>query len=538
MATDFDNSLLPKEIRLQFRDPKDLLARVRLSFMPPEHLSVTPMEYAEKYVKIKTLEDIVVPFRINPVQRIYKDLKEHVPKPKATGKRILVLKARRMGITTYEQAESYAMCRTRRNTKCMTIAQTQPDTQTIFEMVLRMHQDDPNYARLDKDRKDALAYKVLRSEFKIGTAGGVAVARGSQLSRVHGSEVAFWDISSRDTDNLTVALCEAAQKGEVVYESTANGVGGWYYDRWQEATQGKGMWAPIFLGWYMDARNQVSYNRLELDELIGTLTDDEHFLVDRFGCTAGQLLWRRERLKGGASLFKQEFPCTPDEAFISSGTGYFNTDTLARLTQQCKDPIRETDGLCVWSDPVPGRKYVMGVDTSEGNETSDDTPIVILDWATGEQVMRWNGKAKPHVLGHKCVEFAKLYNGALLAVENNNTGHSVLNTIMNVECYQNVYWHEDTIRDEAKESHTPGWRTTGQTRPLLLSELDEAIEKGYMRVHDKLFLSQCRVFKDTGTGKSETNRSTGSHGDLIFAWGIAWQARKMKWGNGSSVIFI
>lgn len=532
MSANFD----PRLAHLPFATVKDLLWRADKQFLPSDFGRMDPLDYITKYVMIKNLKDQIVPFRINPVQSEYLRIKNASPTPKTTGKRILVLKARRMGVTTFEQAQSYAMCRTRRNTECMTLAQTDKDTRKIFAMVLRMHKHDPNKARLDKDRTDAIAYKDMSSEFSIGTAGSTAVGRGGQLTKVHGSEVAHWAVSEADCDNLTIGLNETARLGEIVYETTANGLGGWYYDRWQEASQGKGLWYPIFLGWHLDSRNTINYDATEKEELIDTLTEEEAWLFQNFKCDPGRLLWRREKMRVGSKLFRQEYPATPEEAFMFSGTAYFDTETIDKMLKRCQEPIRETRGMLVWKEPEPDRKYVIGVDTSEGNDTSDDTPIAVLDWKTGEQVARYNGKLKPHLLGKRAVEMAKFYNGALLAVENNNTGHSVLNTIMNQEMYSHVYWHEDLVSDDPKESHTPGWRTTAKTRPLLLSELDEALENGYMIVHDKLFLSQCKVFRDAGTGKSEVSRKTGSHGDLVFAWGIAWQARKFKWASSSLII--
>lgn len=528
----------PRLAHLPFANVTDFLWRMDKNFLPDDLNRIDPIDYIAKYVMIKDLNDKIVPFRINPVQREYLRLKELIPTPKTTGKRILTLKARRMGITTIEQGFSYALCRTRRNTECLTLAQTDKDTRKIFEMVLRMHKYDPNKARLDKDRRDAIAYRDLETEFSIGTAGSTALGRGAQKSKVHGSETAHWNISDVDCDNLTVGLNETARMGEIVYETTANGLGGWYYERWQEATQGKGLWSPIFLGWYLDARNSIASTPQEREELIDTLDAEEVWLVENFRCDAGKLLWRREKKKVGEKLFKQEYPATPEEAFMFSGTAYFNTDVIDGLYKKCKDPISDSGGMAIWKRPEKGHKYVVGVDTSEGNESSDDTPIAVLDYQTGEQVARYNRKLKPHLLGALSVKMAKEYNGALLAIENNNTGHSVLNTVMNQEMYQKVYWHEDLVTDNPKESNTPGWRTTAKSRPLLLSELDEALEKGYMTVHDKLFLTQCRVFRDNGYGKVESSRKTGNHGDLVFAWGIAWQARKSKMNHTLTPIFV
>lgn len=528
-------------ISLPFVRPSESMARIRSAWVPPEYMRISELEYAEKFVRIKTEDDFVIPFRINPVQKIYHAMKEATPTPRATGKRFITLKARRMGITTYEQVISYTQCRTRRNTECVTVAQTKEDTAKIFEMVLRMHQDDPNYAKLDKDRKDALAYKLLRTDFSIATAGGKGVARGAKYSRVHGSEVAFWALNDRDTDNLIAALGEAARRGEMVLESTANGMAGWFYEKWQEAMSGNSIWTPLFLGWYMDARNQIQISAAERTEIIETLTDEEAHLVDKFSCNINQLAWRREKRRGGRKaekMFQQEYPSTAEEAFIASGTCYFSVDDIDNALRKCSEPIRESEGLAIWKEPEPGHKYIVAADTSEGTTGSDPSPIGILDWRTGEQVARLNVVFRPSTLGFKCVEFAKKYNGALIAVENNNTGHSVLNTIMNQCCYTNVYYMEDDVRDIPKESQTPGWRTTGLTRPILLSELNDSISNMEMKVNDKLFLSQCKVFRDNGLGKAEASRATGHHGDLVMMWGIAWQARKAHWVSDTTPIFV
>lgn len=521
---------------------KDILSRVQATWTPPEFMRIEPIDYAEKFVRITTEDDppLVIPFRRNPVQQVYYGKKLSAPTPRATGKRIIVLKSRRMGITTIEQALSYARCRTQRGSECITVAQTKPETEKIFKMVKRMHDDDPNKAKLNTDRKDALSYKLLRSTFTLSSAASTAVARGSTLSKVHGSEVAFWETNDQDTRNLIVALGEAARKGEMVLESTANGVGGFFYDTWKEAEEGKGIWSPIFLGWYMDSRNSVVPRPGEREQIIETLTEEEIFLVERFNCDIGQLAWRREKSKGGEKakkLFKQEYPATAEEAFISSGMSYFSIDTIETRMRQCKDPIRESEGMAVWKDPQPGCRYIVAADTSEGTNGSDPSPIVVLEWETGEQCLRLNWSVKPHVLGRKCVELAKLYNGAIIAIECNNTGHSALNTVLNQENYGNVYYHENDVRDESRMNTTPGWRTDGKTRPVLLGDLEDALEKNLFVFNDKLFLSQCRAFRDNGNGKAETGRGQGHHGDLVIAWGIAWQVRKTRAAR-SSLLFI
>lgn len=529
---------------IKFASHHDLMDRIRSAWVPPEYMRMPSIDYAEKYVKISTesTPPLTIPFLRNPVQHVYHDLKQKAPSPRSTGKRIITLKSRRMGVTTYEQSMSYSMCRTMRGANALTVTQSKDANETIFKMVRMMHDEDVNQMRLRTDKKDGLEYRKNRSRFTIATARGTAIKRGDTIHKAHGTEVGFWDLRDQDAANLISSIENAARGGEFVLESTANGTDGVFYNTWQEAVSGNSIWTPIFLGWYLDSRNSVMLYPGEEKEILDTLTEEELYLVEAFDCSIEQLAWRREKIKGGAKAkkqFQQEYPATAEEAFIVSGTSYFEQDVIEANLRKCKEPIRESEGLCVWRNPEHGHKYIVCVDTSEGITGSDPSPIGILDWNTCEQVARLNWSVRPSTLGRKCVELAKLYNGALIAIENNNTGHSALNTVMNQCCYTNVYYMEDDVREDPKESVSPGWRTTGLTRPILLDDLNNSLRNFEMKVNDKLFLSQCRTFRDNGNGKAESSRKKdGHHGDLVITWGIGLQARKSKWSLSPEALFV
>lgn len=522
------------KLKGEFASAKDLVARAFRTWAPPQFAGMPEIQYIEKNLKVATEDDppLIVPFRLNPVQRVYHAKKEAIESPRTSGKRILTLKSRRMGITTYEQGVSYAKVKTQTGARCVTVAQSEDAVTTIFEMVKLFHKEDPNFVKPSRDNETTLAYASLRSKFSVSTANGTAVKRGDTLHRVHGSEVAFWDHNERSAQNLIASLDKAANRGEMILESTANGPSGLFYDLWTEAQSKKDRWRGIFLGWYLDSRNSIPISNLEFDRIMDTLTADELQLVDQFSCNANQLAWRREQMgstETSREIFKQEYPAVPEEAFIATGNSCFNQKIIDQLALACKEPVEDDgNGFQIWVMPVPGHKYCIGVDTSEGLDTSDDCPIAVLDYESGEQVARWNGKLAPHELGRLSVKIAVMYNHALLAIEMNNTGHSVLNTVINQMEYSNVYYHEDDIKLDASESKSPGWRTTPLTRPVMISELVEAVDNRYMKVNDKLFLGQCRVFRSNASGKQEVSRKNGNHGDIVIAWAIAWQARKSK----------
>ena len=56
-------------------------------------------------------------------------------------------------------------------------------------------------------------------------------------------------------------------------------------------------------------------------------TPDEELLIKLHGLTPAQLVWRRDRLTlmgGDLVRFRREYPLTPLEPFLFSGTGWFD----------------------------------------------------------------------------------------------------------------------------------------------------------------------------------------------------------------------
>ena len=82
--------------------------------------------------------------------------------------------------------------------------------------------------------------------------------------------------------------------------------------------------------------------------------------------------------------------------------------------------------LEVYALPQSGRFYVIGADPAEGNPTSDDSALTVLDRQTGEEVAALAGKLQPSTLAAHADAIGAWYNKAPLLVERNNHGHAVL----------------------------------------------------------------------------------------------------------------
>src|SRR5262249_49599468 len=56
---------------------------------------------------------------------------------------------------------------------------------------------------------------------------------------------------------------------------------------------------------------------------------------------------------------------------------------------------RALPGRAVYAARVPGRRYVVGADPAEGNPTSDESALAVLDVRTGEEAASLAGRFEP-----------------------------------------------------------------------------------------------------------------------------------------------
>lgn len=146
-------------------------------------------------------------------------------------------------------------------------------------------------------------------------------------------------------------------------------------------------------------------------------------------------LQRRDVLARTGSLDRlhQEYPATDAEA-LSPRT--LDKRLPAQWVEECYRemvPLAELPadapsipGLVVYLLPIPGRLYVVGADPAEGNPTSCESALCVLDAETGEQCAELGGRIEPAKLAESIASVSRWYSGAPALVERNNHGHAVL----------------------------------------------------------------------------------------------------------------
>lgn len=275
--------------------------------------------YAPRCLKIKPKVGPVVPFHLNKAQHhLHSRLEEQREK---TGKvRALVLKGRQQGISTYIGGRFYH--KTTRNFGVNTYILTHEQTATdnLFGMVDRYHKNCPEELRPQTGSSNAkeLTFPLLDSGYAVGTAGTKAVGRSKTIQLFHGSEVAFWPNAASHFAGVVQAIADAPGT-EIILESTANGVGGEYHERWQMAEAGIGDYIAVFVPWYWDE----GYSRSVPEGF--DLNAEEQAYQSAYGLSLEQMVWRRNKIAElkDPLLFKQEYPATAAEAFQMTGHDSF-----------------------------------------------------------------------------------------------------------------------------------------------------------------------------------------------------------------------
>jgi len=296
--------------------------------------------FARHCLKITDKSGVVLPFEFNRAQRT---IHERIEKQKReTGRvRVVILKGRQLGSSTYIQGRLFHQTLFKSNLSAYVLAHQVESTIKIFGMTQRFRRNLPSDLQLplEKDTERSMTMEN-HSTYSVGTAGSAQIGRGLTVNLLHSSETAFYE----SADEISVGLLQAvpdAAGSEMIFESTANGPGNFFYDLCMGAIAGKNGFLMIFVPWYFDDTYQDPIPLREQD-----LTDREKSYYETCkddGLTLNHLAWRRRKI---ASLgdkewrVQQEYPTTIEEAFITATLRFFNLSKIyaAQKRKSSADP--------------------------------------------------------------------------------------------------------------------------------------------------------------------------------------------------------
>lgn len=312
-------------------------------------------EFAPAFFKISDKEGQIIPFEFNRAQRYVHDRIE-AQLVRLGYVRVLILKGRQQGISTYIQARYFHRALTAPGTNAFILTHMSDATQALFEMTKRYNNHLPTglAPKADKDNDNMLVFNKLNSRYRVGTAGSKTIGRSMTNQLLHLSEYAFYDAHGEIKTGIEQTVADRPGT-EKIKESTANGIANAFYTDWQDAKEGKSDWEAIFVPWYWDD----GYTRNAKDIVLTEEEKDWLQLYSPNGLTAAHLAWRRNKLgdfdgdyEQKCRRFNQEYPFTDEEAFLNSITDTFIT--IEPVQRARKTEVESTNALIIGVDPARG----------------------------------------------------------------------------------------------------------------------------------------------------------------------------------------
>jgi hypothetical protein len=298
----------------------------------------------------------------------------------------------------------------------------------------------------------------------------------------------------------------------LVLESTPNGAYGAFYEEWGrgvEPLSANGL-VRHFLPWWMEPAYVSEGVSAEL------MSAEESALVETHELSAEQIGFRRGLERSFGGLRSQEFAEDAETCFRATGDCCFDVAAIeSRLSEVAlaANEVRRGGALLVWMQALPGREYIVAVDTAGGGADGDFAAVQVIDAATGMQCAELQERLAPLDLARVVAGLAREYGGSLVAIERNNHGSAVLAYLSAVERYERVY----------RQAGQAGWLTTSASKPEMVSGLGALLVERPQMFLSRRLLAECRTFVRGEYGRS--GAAGGAHDDLVMSMALAQAVR-------------
>lgn len=412
--------------------------------------------------------------------------------------RIIMLKARQWGGSTLTQVFlCYIQLVLTKGLNSLIVSHEKTSSAEIKDMFTKLMEHYPKWmlygpgARFQekdpvtvgsKDTPNITKIPERNSKVKLGTAERPDSARGGDSMLVHCSEVAFWrKTEGKEPSDIVRSACAGAlykPLSVIVYESTARGREGFFYEEYTAAKKRESQFEAFFVPWY-----EIEFCRLRPDRLrVGGVPFGSELafaqwlyenrlqkkapnkkaepgcylwgLWEKYGCRLDNIAWYIEERKkyGSHAEMAAENPTDEIEAFSSTSTAVFDEYELAALETMCSEPLHvgevsgaavdgpdalrslrftedEQGDLSVWALPdrsvKVANRYLVIVDVGGRSAKADYSDILVLDrygllYGDGPEVVaEWHGHIRHDLLAWKAAQIAEFYCHAYLAIESN-----------------------------------------------------------------------------------------------------------------------
>ena len=490
-----------------------------------------------------------------------------------------VLKARQLGFSTLIAGIIFTVACFRKNTRCIVMADIEEHASNIFEIYqnfynnldrslpcyeeIREFEEEHPKERHPSSLKPEIARKRSgrRLDWKNGSSIQVIVVgenagRSGSYTMVHSSETAFQPLLKKTNRALFKTVSINNPQSMIFIETTANGFND-YKRMWDEHVSKGGVFNALFVPWFKnpDYTYKVPNGRLPTLEPWIYRKWKQHPEI-----TEEQIMWYWMRYSEDLDVdgTLQEYPWDATDSFISSGKSIFDQKKLTerldylmslghywkngtfsfsysvspdgREIEMRNEHFEEVDGgeWRIFSEPKPNTNYCVVCDPTKGFN-HDFTAIHVIEQNAGVQCACFNAKVNLEEVAYQIHCVAKMYNNALISVEN-NTGSVILDNLAKMGNGEHMYIDQSSLGTDLNESfHSRyGHNTNVATRDVYIANFEQAFRENPTIIWDIETLQQMETFQlvQTKTGKMKAmGNSNTVHDDLVMAYAPFWAVR-------------
>ena len=282
-----------------------------------------PGYFAEKYCKIISLDQGLVPFKLYPYQReMFSQFKEN--------RFNVVLACRQSGKSI--SACAYLLWFALFNSD-KTIAVLANKGATAREMLSRitlMLENTPFFLQPGSKALNKGSLEFSNNSRIIASATSGSSIRGLSVNLLYLDEFAFVERAA-EFYTSTYPVVSSGKDTKIIVTSTANGVGNTFYNIWQGAVQGVNEFKPFRVDWWdVPGRDEK---------------------------------WKESTIANTSQLqFNQEFGNT----FFGTGDTLISAETLMEFRADNPTDTFEGGDLLIYEKPDPKHDYIMTVDVAKG----------------------------------------------------------------------------------------------------------------------------------------------------------------------------
>lgn len=477
----------------------------------------------------------------------------------------VVLKARQLGISTISLALDLFWLSMFPGLKGALVTDTQGNKEAMRLTIRRMLDSLPARLKLPVFQNNAfnlvLANGSSLDYLVAGTKKNGGLGRSRGLNFLHATECSSWG-DPAGLESLTKSLAQHFPARLYVFESTARGPN-IFYDMWQDAKSDTLTKKGIFIGWwaketYAFMRGSALFTRYGSYEPTKEEARKIALVKEQYGVevTMPQLAWYRHEKDPSADaeldvekvsttdIFEQEMPWDEEEAFIMSGSGFFNPLRIAHNLRRAYDErfkafryevgteflytqieqVRRANlaHLKVWEEPVSGGVYTVGADPAYGSSDESDSYVIQvmrcyadrIDQVAEFQTVQMETQQFAWILAHVC----GAYNNVRMILEITGPGQAVYtelkalqqrlasgylanaardagleNIFGNVKQY--LYKRADAVYGGSSAYH---WKTTAENKSIIYNQFRDAFTIGQLKINSVECLNEMKRIVQNG----------------------------------------